>query len=224
MRDTGCILCSDEIPRRIISMKQIIWILVLTVAMVFQSDAQVIRSFGIKGGFVNATQSFDYASGLELPIGIRRGAEIGGFVEFCSLPVFSLLTELHYTQKGFQELIIETSPAYPEGNGSYVTWRPKLTYVSIPLLAKLRYDTPVITPYVIAGPWFEYLLSTDDTALKFRGPDYGITMGGGIELSVPQFPHLLVEGRYSPGVAKIFDNTTLNVKNSSTEILFGLAF
>lgn len=187
------------------------------------TEAQLIKAYGFKAGTVAATQSFDYSINVSIPTDNGWGIDVGGFVEFFHLPFFSLLTELHYTQKGFSTALMETTPAQPEGTGRYITIRPRTDYLSIPILAKLRFDNKPVTPYVFLGPRFDFLLSTE-SSLDYSSTDVGATLGGGIQFSIISVPELLIEGRFSPSFRNVFQNQYLTVKNRSFEILVGATF
>ena len=127
-------------------MKSIITNIFLIILSVSFADSQILKAYGIKVGAAAATQTFDYSINFSLPTENRWGLDIGGFAEFFQIPYFSLLTEVHYIQKGYSNTVQESTPAQPAGTGKSITIRPRLDYLSIPVLGKVRFETDVVTP------------------------------------------------------------------------------
>ena len=101
----------------------------------------VVRSYGVKLGVVSAGQSWDYSggmSGLKVFDKRRSGLAVGGYVEWLAIPTISLVTEVDYAQKGCRDAVNVLSEGSPVPTGT-MTIRPRLDYVSIPVLLKLRY-------------------------------------------------------------------------------------
>jgi hypothetical protein len=95
-----------------------------------------------------------------------------------------------------------TADAQPTGSGQTHTFRPRIDYLSIPVLAKIRMPNPVLQPYLLAGPRFDLHLSTypdyfDPAVEHFVTTEYGATAGLGIELSTLLPFSILVEVRYN---------------------------
>jgi opacity protein-like surface antigen len=203
----------------------ILSILILVILLPSLAQAQIFKGYGFKAGAVRASQSFDYTMNLSIPIENRWGLDVGAFAELFQHPNFSLLTELHYIQKGYSLTVPVTSALYPEGTGEYYTYNTRLDYLSVPVLAKVRYAMDAVTPYIIAGPRFDFLLGKYETlSLDYSSTDIGITVGGGVQFSVMPSSQMLVEGRFSPSFAHAFQNPNLTVKNKSFEILVGMSF
>jgi opacity protein-like surface antigen len=199
---------------------------ILTIIILLPSFAQsqLIKSGGFKVGGISASQSFDYSLDFSLPIDNRWGWNIGGFVEFFQHPNLSLLTELHYIQKGYSLSLPVTTADQPEGTGAYITFKPRLDYVSLPILVRLRFETGSVTPYVLVGPRFDFMMSQIDNAITYSGTDKGMTFGGGVQFPVSPSSQLLVEGRFSPSFGNAFQNPNLTVKNKSFEMFVGMSF
>ena len=188
------------------------------------SESQTIKAYGLKIGAVSATQSFNYTTNFSLSTANRWGIDVGGSVELLPTRYFSLLTEIHFIQKGFSFSSELSTPTHPEGTGIFVIIKPRLDYLSIPILAKIRFENDGITPYLIAGPRFDFLLGEYDTPVKYTSSDFGATFGGGFEWSAISVPIIIVEGRFSPSFTYVFQNQNVAVKNNSFEILIGAMF
>lgn len=199
-------------------------ILFMIILFTLPTEAQVIRAYGLKAGTVVATQSFDYTINASLPTYNRWGFDVGGFVELFDMPYFSMLTEIHYVQKGYSASLKETTIAQPDGTGIYITIRTRLDYLSVPILARVRFETSEVTPYVYLGPRIDFLFGGNDNSLDYSSTDIGASFGGGIQFSVTSSPQFQIEARFSPSFTNAFENQNLTVKNKSVEILIGVIF
>jgi hypothetical protein len=204
----------------------------IVILIVSSAPAQVFRAYGLKIGAVQAEQRWDYspqsgvsASGID-PI---WGLDAGVSVEFFRFPNFSVLTELHYVQRGRTVTAVATAPANnPQG---YVDLGPvevshRLIYFGIPLLAKLRIEGEKVTPYVAFGPRVEYLASYPSLPVydHFRKTEFSANVVAGFELSLGFIPTLMAEIAYTVSLTNAFRNELVTVKNRSLSYLVGIAF
>jgi Outer membrane protein beta-barrel domain len=208
--------------------------LIAIVLFIFSSvtNAQLIFSYGLKVGMANASQSWNYSgplSDLEVFDKSRIGLDIGIYSEWFNFPVISILTELHYIQKGCKDEFVVTTMDNPDGIGETRTSTPRIDYISVPILAKIRYNTKPITFYGIVGPRLDILIGKNSYAMgavfdDLKKTDFGGTFGIGLELLLKNTYHIGSEFRYSFSSQTIFSNQWLNVKNKSLEFLlvFGL--
>ena len=203
-------------------MKSIITLIIFFAILTSSGEAQIIRSYGLKVGTIAASQFFDYNINVTNPTTTRWGFDGGGFVEFLNVPYFSLLAELSYVQRGYSSTLKVSTPAQPQGTGEYVTIRPRVDYVSLPLMAKVRFEAEEVIPYFMVGPRFDFLLGTNNSSLDYSPTDIGMTFGAGAQLSFFSPTQFLVEGRFSPSFTKAFEGRYLTVKNNSFEILIGM--
>jgi hypothetical protein len=205
-------------------------LLIMTCAIALaapESQAQFIRGFGLKAGAVSATQTWEYGNSNQLPTDPRWGFDAGIFVEALNDPFLSLLAELHYVQRGFTITLPVTTEAQPDGTGEEITFKPRVDYISLPVFAKVRFDTGIITPYVFAGPRVDFLLTNTDDGFalvldEFKKTDISVSIGIGAEVPLSFVSHLLAEFRYSPSLNEAFNNGFLKVKNNSIELLLGV--
>lgn len=86
-------------------------LLVFIVMVVFYSTshAQFIKSIGIKGGGTTTQQKHEYKTSMGFknddPASVI-GFNAGLFGEFLETPVFSLIGEINYAEKGFEKTFI----------------------------------------------------------------------------------------------------------------------
>ncbi|MEW5980618.1 MAG: outer membrane beta-barrel protein [Acidobacteriota bacterium] len=192
------------------------------------ADAQLIRSAGLKLGASAASQDWRYSMrGVTLDAKTIWGIDVGGFVEWFNLPVFSVSMEAHYIQKGFEVTLPVSTTQSPDGNGTFKTTSARVNYFSIPALVKCRLDLGSSTLYALGGPRVDFLLSYTDEGFAvvfkdFRSSELGLTIGIGLEaIPIDRF-RLGAEFRYSPTVQDSYSTNFLTVRNRSLELLLVL--
>ncbi len=189
---------------------------------------QLLKGYGLKTGIVIADQHFEYGPYAKVETALdrkhRTGFDIGIYVEWLNLPFFSMLTEAHYVQKG----MINEGIAYNEFGTlmGTVKFDNRVDYLSVPILAKIAVKTPSFSPYLVAGPRFDFLLGYNSTGGeflydRFKDLDMGGDIGIGVESNTRPLK-VLLEFRYSPDFTYAYKSDLLKVKNNSFEILFGL--
>ncbi|MFZ1081620.1 MAG: porin family protein [Candidatus Kryptoniota bacterium] len=207
------------------TIKLVLFISIL--ALCDRSHAQLIRAYGLKLGTDAANESWVYTTFSNSPSDNRWGFTVDGFVEFFNLPFFSGVAEIQYTQKGMMEKLPVTTDAGPEGTGQFLTIGPSVNYLSIPLLAKVRFERGNITPYLIAGPRMDFLLSKNGNGYdlvvnQFKTSEFGATFGVGVELTSILPVGALAEFRYNPSFDDALNNGSVKVRNRSFDFLLGV--
>jgi hypothetical protein len=202
-----------------------------TVITVFSTDAQVLRSYGLKVGCAKAEQQWNYSlqPGLGSGIGPIWGFNAGVFIEFFNHRYLSVLAELNYIQKGRTISFIATAPSNdPRGYSDLglIELKQIFEYISIPVLVKFRVDGTTFTPYIAGGPSLEYLISYPaidaDVYKKFNKIEFALKAVVGLELYFSKRIFLL-ECRYNYSVTDTYKNEFVTVKSRAMEILFGVA-
>ncbi len=151
------------------------------------AEAQLIRSAGLMLGTSAASQDWSYATiAYKLDAKTRWGVDLGAFVEWLNMAVFSVSTGMHYVQKGFKLETPTTTAQSPDGNGSVLTQSPRVDYLSIPILAKSQLDLAGSSLYAFAGPRFDFRIGRSDDVFadvldQFRSAEIGATVGLGVE-------------------------------------------
>lgn len=179
--------------------------------------SQGIRSYGIKAGYVSATQTWETTApySYPYPLGTLPGVDAGLFVEWLNMPIASIITEVHYIQKGVD-----------------AGKRLRVEYVSVPILAKARFSDPpfIESPfslYVFAGPRIDVLMNTRAGGFSvyfdnLKKTDYGATLGGGLEFSYVGSHRVGFEFRYSPSLTDSYSMNYTKMRNHSLEFLLVL--
>ncbi len=193
------------------------------------SQAQFLRGYGLKLGAVAANQSWNYTGSSSMSYDNRWGFTVSGYVEFLDLPFVSGVLEAQYTQKGISESIPVTDAAHPDGTGEFITYRPRVDYLSIPLMIKVRFPMQVLTPYVVAGPRLDLLVGKDGGAYSsvidsFKTSDFGATFGAGMEFQSMLPVGVFAEFRYNPSFQDAYDKGALKIRNRSMDFVLGVRF
>ncbi len=201
-------------------------ILLAALSTVTMAHAQLVRSMGVKVGAVAANQRWSYAFG-DLNTDTRWGFTGSAFMELLDIPVVSIILEAQYTQKGMSFRTPVTTAANPDATGDFITRRPRVDYLSIPLLAKARWETPVLDVYAMAGPRYDLLLTrhgdgVDIVIDQFRSAEAGATIGLGIETRQLLSVGLLAEVRYNLSFGDAFSADLLTVRNHTIDLMAGV--
>jgi len=210
-------------------------VFVIMAIMIFYSipiRAQLIKSLGVKGGLSYASQdwkSMDQPNYFD-EIKLRQGYDIAFYAEWFNQPLVSLLTEIHYIQKGtkWKINIPITTVQFPDGTGQFLsvsgeTWAD---YLSIPLLAKVQYDLEGYSTYLVVGPRFDYFINnhTGSVLENFSKWDFGGTIGIGFETNSISSFIFGAEFRYSPNFQNSLSTPYVTAKNNSMEILLVVGY
>ena len=212
-------------------MKRILIGLCIIALVISFADAQLVRTYGFNIGYIHAKQNWDYSPQLGFDphmSGTISGIGGGLFVEFLDVPYLSLLTKAQYVQKGRTISVMGTMVSSTNPNGYIETGmmdiKYRLNYISVPILAKLRIETPMFVPYLAIGPRLEYLVSHPTSVVydNFKKMEVTGTVAVGVELSLGFIPRLLLEADYNTSLTNSFDNGNLIVSDNSVEIFCGI--
>jgi len=198
--------------------------LTLSLVVVSAAAAQGKANFGILAGAVFAkvggadTKDFDVKN--------RVGLAAGGFVTLGVSPNFAIEPEVLFAMKGAKE------------TQSGITGSVRISYIEIPVLAKIRIPAKsggLVSPHFYAGPYLGIksgcsVKFTDGTTtvsgscksqdVNLKGSDFGATFGVGVDVN-----RAIIDVRYDLGLSKISDETTNNdVKNRALFLLAGWTF
>lgn len=147
-------------------------------------------------------------------VSTRNAAGIGAVLGLEMNRNFYLHLEALYLQKG--GMLIQETP-YPEV-------QIKLAFLEVPVFFKYVFgDENNVRPYLMGGPVFGYLLSsevefvsggmvfTGDTKAITNQVDFGIGFGAGVSVPVDGIT-LFLEGRYTSGFANLNRGGTFEVR------------
>ena len=214
---------------------KVILFLFSIILFVASSEAQIIKSYGLKLGITSASQNWDYSntsgfSYLSFDSDSRIGMNVGLFAEFLDLPFLSVVAEANYFQKGMKDQIPETTTAQPDGTGKFITWDTRVDYINISAFGKLRYDLGILSPYVLLGPKIDFELNKKNSLgpinvveENFKKNRFGFKIGVGSEISLGSI-HLLAELLYDIDTNELYKSENLKVKSNSFDLRIGVFF
>jgi len=204
---------------------KIVWLALFLSLVIIDSNAQLIHSFGLKGGIIKAKQDWTLnVSYVHINSTARQGYDIGFFVEWFDFSNFNLLTEIHYTQKGTTGTLDESEIYSPPNQFPILA---RIDYLTIPLLAKFKYQFDFFEIYCLIGPRFDIKIGIGNEQKNvsvvplesLKKTDLGSTFGLGCELIKILPVKLGLEWRYCPNYLNISTIERTNVINKSSEIL-----
>ena len=199
----------------------IIALLCSTTAMAQMGELRSELAIGLNGGVNMSKVDFSPRIKLQNQSGMSMGITARYMCEKYFKMMCGIQAELNFSQRGWNELIED---------GSENTYNRVMNYVEVPLLAHLAFGKDSRTQgmkfFVNLGPQFSYFISEKENMgggewnpnyrpngiihqygkMVENKFDYGIAVGGGLELSTP-VGHFLVEGRYYYGLADFYHNT-----------------
>lgn len=203
----------------------------LMIVAVNQGHSQLVKSFGVKAGITSADQTFDWAS-IPDPSTVRRvGFSFAAYVEWLSLPVFSVVTQLEYNQRGVGEKLY-VARFGPSGLQPIETqiFYSRLDYLSVPIFARAEFPLGSVRPYVGIGPRFDFLLGYQaGSKLLFSTfyDDFTKSVFGGSALAGIVVDNVLpfavtIEGRYNHDFTNSISNQVIRVKNNAFDVWLGV--
>lgn len=188
---------------------------------------------GVNGGYVLSNIGFQPDVPQSMLGGMTMGVTLRYTCEKYFKSICAIVAEVNLVQTGWKEKIqgLENQPLYYEGSTETLHYQRKMTYLQIPLFARLGWgrERKGIQGFFQVGPQLGIFLSESTTTnlVDDKEPteqrssnivkqesmpvekkfDYGIAGGAGIEFSVPRVGHFMLEGRYYYGLGNIYGNS-----------------
>lgn len=141
---------------------------------------------------------------------IHAGAIVGAVVELGVFPLGALSIQPHFVQKG----TTMEEPYTVFGTSVKYSGPTTLNYIEVPLLLKFSLSALPLSPYVIVGPNFGFLLSATADSLVASGQtsssdiknniastDIAVDVGAGVEIPLLPLTSLTADLRYSLGLS-----------------------
>jgi hypothetical protein len=195
-------------------------VVLFNVAAFAQAKIQPGIAFGMTSFSEKAS-----VSGLTVSMDSKMGITGGAMLDISLMDLVSIEPGLFYTMRGFKM----------EESGVTVT--ENLSYLTVPVHAKIKFVTPVVKPYALAGVNLGFLLSAKDKAEgggqsvdedikdSMNVIDLGLDFGLGVEFALPAMTPF-VEFAYYLGLMDLPKNlpSDVTVKSNGWEIKAGLKF
>jgi hypothetical protein len=200
-------------------------------------QAQLLKGYGAKVGINSATSKIDLtlagSENSEIAGKRRAGINAALFVEGLKLSFVSVLAQVEYAQRGFVEEQQETG--LNGENLDIVRASSRLDYVSLPVLIKLQPSVKSVSPFVIFGPRFDFLVNREAGKYRFTSVTiasssselfndhaFGGTVGVGLAASKFWAVPVFVEVRYNFDFTDNIDLETLRAKNNAVDVWLGI--
>jgi hypothetical protein len=191
--------------------------------------SQVSAQLGITAGMTSFTEKIK-SSGMTITPDSKMGLVAGAVLDISLMELISIEPGILYQMRG-----MKMSDSY---GGSTATITNSLSYIAIPVHAKVKYVTPMVKPYALVGINLGILMSAkakyEETGLPSQEQDVkdsastvdmGLDFGAGVEFSMPKITPF-VEFVYYVGLLDLQKNPAqdVTVKSNGWEIKAGMRF
>ena len=208
----------------------------LTFSMIFVimicsfSYAQLVNGYGIKIGGTIANQNWEKKNAFaDFNPDHRLGINAGVYTEFLNLPLFGIISELNYTQKGMKLELPLTTFDDPDGSsGKTKSIFNRIDYLSFAIEGKFKFNMSLLRPYIFVGPRVDIYLnkkvekSLDVIYNDLENQIYGLSLGIGSELNNKLPVNLLVELQYNYDFTLAYESGLYEIKNKSLDFKIGI--
>ncbi|MBR1688976.1 MAG: PorT family protein [Prevotella sp.] len=213
------------------------YLLLLLLALPLCISAQVgdhrnELAVGFNGGYMMSQVAFTPKVQQKQLGGLTGGLTLRYTCEKYFSSICAIVGELNYAQTGWNEDIrtVDDEPVL-NAAGEALSYQRRMSYVQLPVLARLGWgrERRGFQGFFQVGPQIGWFLSestsknfslgdatqneraskivAQDTMAVENKFDYGIAVGAGLEYSIPNAGHLLLEARYYYGLGNIYGNT-----------------
>ncbi len=188
-------------------------------------NSQTLTNYGFKLGAVASNPIWNHSS---KQTAIKTGMDLGFFLNWNLTTNISLLTEVHYVQKGLRFYVpIFENVQNNNGVSVYVqSVDPNVNYLSFPVLIKYDLLKSEVIPYLIGGMRVDFVLSTNEINNprwlynNVNNIDFGGSIGFGFQTKSLLGIGTGLEIKYSPSFIKVASSPMAEITNRSYEISF----
>jgi hypothetical protein len=205
-------------------------IIAFSFAVLFAFNDASSLDLGVKVGLSASDQSYDYTiPDFEIDRVSRNGITAGVFAEIPLNNFLGIRTEIDYVEKG-SGIEVNMMSEYGPIIVGRATYEDRVEYWSMNLLAVISpFEFSGFDPYLVAGPRFDYLISSSSDIYSPIMDDpkstaHGLTIGAGTYIDIDKSFSILFETSYTPDFSKFYEGEFLTVKNSSLLFTAGIIF
>ena len=197
----------------------VIIVLAIAIQPIFAQDDTM--QFGVKIGLNLANVSTDPdPEGFSFDAVTKFGA--GGIMLYPLSEVLDLQVEAMYLLKG--------TKAEFDIFGTVFELKLNLAYLSVPVMGRYNLGSGDMSPYIVVGPEFGFLLSAktkfgdeeEDVKDDFKSLDLGLNIGAGVSMDMGA-NSVFGEVRYSLGLSDIDDDDG-TTKTTGIQLFVGMMF
>lgn len=190
-------------------------------------------AIGFNGGYMMSNVGFMPEVPQDMHTGLTGGLTLRYTSEKYFKSICAIVAEVNFAQVGWKERILtpDDEPVLNPSTGIAEAYERNMTYLQVPVFARMGWgrERKGIQVFAQAGPQVGLFLSENtkanfpikkpnlaertsaivaqDTMSVERKIDYGISAGAGIEFSINNVGHFMLEGRYYYGLGDIFGNS-----------------
>lgn len=188
--------------------------------------AQVSVQLGITAGMTSFTEKIDVTNITVTQPDSKMGIVAGAVLDISLMELISIEPGILYSMRG-------AKVSDPTGTAS-----DNFSYLAVPVHAKIKYITPMVKPYALAGMNLGILMSAKtkieatglpaidvDVKDSMSTVDIGLDFGAGVEFSLPKITPF-VEFVYYLGFLELAKNPDpdVSIKSHGWDIKAGLRF
>lgn len=208
-------------------MKKLIFALFLLFLSAASLQAQIIKNIGFKAGGTISQHKNEYSIGSSPQFPAPRiRVNAGIFGEFFNHPVFSMIGEINYVEKGARTEVFLTDVQHPDGTGEKMYLNIDNDLLNFSILAKARLESAICSPYIYIGPKIDFELNRNEISKTFYADNlynttrFGYKIGIGTE-AVLFGIHFLTEVVYDQDFGNLFDSPAIKVSTNTIEFKAG---
>jgi hypothetical protein len=197
------------------------------------ADASGVH-FGVKAGMVISSQDFEYENLAPPDFDNHIGPQAGVFVELAINKYLSVMPQVHYVPKGLKANLVEVTPTHPQGTGRTLSFKPRVDYVSLPILLRAYIPGRAVSPGFLLGPRLDIKIGSKPEGFdliyeKLKNTTFGFTTGIGLNIHATESRDFLLEVTWHPDLTHAVDMVNLEgnrvtVDNSAVSFLVGMRF
>ena len=186
----------------------------LSILLVFccaNSHAQFIQGYGVTiGGTLSNQKWVVFNPSQSIRKNIKPGINGSGFIEYLNHKYYRIVSELQYNMKGSIDKQLDPALRY------------KANYLCFNNFFKIRQQLYDVTPYAIAGPRLEFLLSSNVISMKKTH----LTISGGIGMEfLYAWPWIFfAEIQYNPDATSALKTEQIKIRQNALEIRAGIKY
>lgn len=221
-------------------MKKLIAVaVVLLLLSPFTLHSQFLQGFGLKAGATLGMQKYEYSFPNEIKTYPILGYNASIYTEMLNSKNFNIVIDAGYEQRGSSFEIIRTDEFGTELGRYDVLQRTH--YVSVGALAKIKYQTNSVSPYLLIGPrldlYLGYKITSSDGSIDndpaltkstlyedTKKQNYSINLGAGLQFEKLLPFKTLIEFNYSPAINSSYHGQFLIVKDHYFNMKLGINF
>ncbi len=202
--------------------------------LVSTSFSQLISSYGFKAGLTASKQKWVYSNiqyfaGFTTDLDYKYGFNCGVFAESSIVPLFDVVAEMNYIQKGGKDKLIKTLADSPDGSGETTTWTIHLNYLNLSLLAKPKLSVLGLNAYFLLGPSYDHNVANYSwvdgenlEGIDFLKEDlFSVKFGAGSEFNISNLK-FLVEILYDYNLNHLYKNQYVDMTTHSLDFRIGM--